>query len=162
MRMATGRVLGIALAVTGFAAMETKAADFVWPVSGRCTSTYYTWRGNYYHRAIDIAGPTGSTVGAARAGTVIRRGWAGGYGILVVVSHGAGYTTYYAHNSRLGYGGWVYRLKTIAYRGTTGQSTGPHSHFEVRRWGGKIFVPARYGSWISKGYGIPYNYAGIY
>lgn len=141
---------------------SSSGADFVWPISGRVTSTYWTFRGSYYHRAIDIAGPSGTPVGAARGGSVIRRGWAGGYGILVVVSHSAGYTTYYGHNSRLGAGGSVGRLATIAYRGTTGQSTGPHVHFEVRRWGAKTFVPSPgLGGWITRGVGIAYNYPGL-
>ncbi len=160
-RTMAGRILGIAAAVAGFAATEAKAADFVWPVSGTCTSSYWTWRGGYYHKAIDIAAPYWRAVGASRWGYVRYRGWNGGYGRLVIVGHASGYSTYYAHNIAYGRSGSVGRLTTISYVGSTGWSTGPHCHFEIRRWGGKIYVPARYGSWISKGGSIWYNYAGI-
>lgn len=142
-------------------ASSVPAADFVWPVSGRVSNNYYSRRTYGYHAAIDIAGPTGSAVGASRAGYVRFRGWSGGYGNLVIVRHSAGYDTYYAHNSRFGYGGSVYRLKTISYRGSTGNSTGPHVHFEIRRYGAKKYIPASIGSYKTKGYGIPYNYSGI-
>ena len=149
-------MLGLgALAVLGFAAPCVEAQDFVWPVSGRVTQWYWTrtWYG--YHRAIDIAGGYWSPVGASRAGSVWR-GWGGGYGNLVIVYHTAGYRTYYGHNIRFGAGGYVGRNTTIAYRGSTGWSTGPHVHFEIRRWGSILYVPA--GGWCNKGWGVPWNY----
>ncbi len=136
-------------------------ADFVWPVGGSMTSTYYSSRSYGYHRAIDIAGSYWSSVGASRGGYVAFRGWSGGYGRLVIVSHGAGYRTYYAHNQAFGRSGSVSRLTTIAYRGSSGHSTGPHVHFEIRRWGSKIYIPGYRGKWVGKGYGVPYNYSGI-
>ena len=92
---------------------------------------------------------------------MIYRGWNGGYGRLVIMSHAKSYRTYYAHNSRYGRRGTVGRGGTIAYCGSTGHSTGPHVHFEVRRYGTKRYIPASYGSYKTKGRGIPYNYSGI-
>jgi murein DD-endopeptidase MepM/ murein hydrolase activator NlpD len=86
------------------------------------------------HEGIDIAVPTGTPVWAAAAGTVIYSGWLGGYGNLVVVDHGNGLATAYAHNSALlvAVGQVVAQGDTIALAGSTGHSSGPHVHFEVR------------------------------
>lgn len=89
---------------------------------------------NKFHTGIDIGASSGSSILAANSGTVILSGWNGGYGKCVVVDHGGGITTLYAHCSSLlvGYGQSVSRGQTIARVGTTGASTGPHLHFEVR------------------------------
>ena len=158
------RLTGIAAFVMiglGGAAAPARGADFVWPVSGHMTSTYYSPRPYGYHHAIDIAGPYGSAVGASRAGYVAFRGWSGGYGRLVIVSHGSGYRTYYGHNQSFGHGGRVGRLTTIAYRGSSGHSTGPHVHFEIRRYGSKLYIPGYRGKSVYKGSGVPHNYPGI-
>jgi murein DD-endopeptidase MepM/ murein hydrolase activator NlpD len=86
------------------------------------------------HEGIDIAVPTGTPVAAAASGTVITAGWLGGYGNLVVIDHGNGLATAYGHNSGLavGVGQSVAQGQVIAYSGSTGHSTGPHVHFEVR------------------------------
>ena len=87
-----------------------------------------------FHTGIDIGAYSGSSIVAANSGTVILSGWNGGYGKCVVVDHGGGITTLYAHCSSLlvGYGQKVSRGDTIARVGSTGNSTGPHLHFEVR------------------------------
>ncbi len=154
-------IAAVALIGLGAGASSGHTADFVWPVSGRMTSTYYSSRPYGYHHAIDIAGPYGSAVGASRGGHVAFRGWSGGYGRLVIVSHGAGYRTYYGHNQSFGHGGSVGRLATFAYRGSTGHSTGPHVHFEIRRWGGKLYIPGYRGKYVGKGAGVLHNYPGI-
>jgi murein DD-endopeptidase MepM/ murein hydrolase activator NlpD len=109
------------------------AAGLIWPVSGPVTSGFGP-RWGRMHEGIDIAVPEGTPVVAAAAGTVIHAGWLGGYGNLVVVDHGNGLATAYAHNS--GYaasvGQSVDQGETIAYSGNTGNSSGPHVHFEVR------------------------------
>jgi murein DD-endopeptidase MepM/ murein hydrolase activator NlpD len=86
------------------------------------------------HEGIDIAAVTGTPVVAAAAGTVIMSGWSGGYGNLVVIDHGNGIATAYAHNSSLaaGAGQQVAQGQLIAYVGNTGNSFGSHLHFEVR------------------------------
>ena len=86
------------------------------------------------HEGVDIAVPSGTPVHAAAAGTVIHAGWLGGYGNLVVVDHGNGISTAYAHNTSVAVavGQQVAQGDVIAYSGSTGNSTGPHVHFEVR------------------------------
>ena len=104
-----------------------------WPVSGPVTSGFGS-RWGRMHEGIDIAVEEGTSVRAAAAGVVIYAGWMGGYGNLVVVDHGNGLSTAYAHNSSLAVsvGQSVGAGETISYSGSTGHSTGPHVHFEVR------------------------------
>lgn len=89
------------------------------------------------HTGIDIGASYGSTVVAASSGTVISAGWGGGYGNCVMIDHGGGIVTLYAHNSSLAVytGQHVKRGQTISYVGSTGASTGAHLHFEVRKTG---------------------------
>lgn len=103
---------------------------------------YRTYR---FHTGIDFGVPTGAPVRAADRGTVIYAGWYGGYGNTVILNHGGGITTLYAHNSYLavGVGQVVQRGQTIAAAGSTGLSTGPHVHFEVRV-NGQPVDPRRY------------------
>lgn len=86
------------------------------------------------HDGIDIPGDTGTAVKSASAGIVISRGWAGGYGNLVVVDHGDGIKTYYGHLSvfSCSKGQVVEKGQELGKMGSTGRSTGPHLHFEVR------------------------------
>jgi murein DD-endopeptidase MepM/ murein hydrolase activator NlpD len=109
------------------------AAGLVWPVSGPVTSGFGP-RWGRMHEGIDIAVPEGTPVVAAAAGVVIHAGWLGGYGNLVVVDHGGGLSTAYAHNSSfaVSVGDSVSQGEVIAYSGNTGNSSGPHVHFEVR------------------------------
>ena len=90
-----------------------------------------------HHAGIDIPGRTGSAVLAADEGVVLRAGWAGGYGIMIEIEHGDGLTTRYAHLSQalVAPGAPVSRGQAIGAMGSTGLSTGPHLHFEVRRHG---------------------------
>ena len=104
-----------------------------WPVSGPVTSGFGS-RWGRMHEGIDIAVPLGTAVRAAAAGTVINAGWMGGYGNLVVVDHGNGLSTAYAHNTSfaVSVGQSVAAGEVVSYSGSTGNSTGPHVHFEVR------------------------------
>jgi murein DD-endopeptidase MepM/ murein hydrolase activator NlpD len=104
-----------------------------WPVSGPVTSGFGV-RWGRMHEGIDIAVGQGTPVHAAAAGTVIYAGWMDGYGNLVVVDHGNGLSTAYGHNSTLAssVAEAVTAGQVIAYSGSTGHSTGPHVHFEVR------------------------------
>lgn len=110
-----------------------------WPVSGPVTSSYGV-RWGRMHEGIDIAVGEGTPVHAAAAGTVIYAGWMGGYGNLVVVDHGNGLSTAYAHNSSLAVavGQSVAAGGVVSYSGNTGNSTGPHVHFEVRMNGSAV------------------------
>lgn len=115
------------------------AAGFIWPVHGVLTS-YYGWRWGRMHEGIDLAVASGTSVVASAAGTVIVAGWMGGYGNLVVIDHGNGIATAYGHNTSItvGSGQQVAQGQLIAYSGNTGNSTGPHVHFEVRVHGAAV------------------------
>lgn len=107
--------------------------SFVRPTSGVVTSRFGA-RWGRTHTGIDIGAPTGTPIKAAAGGTVIFSGWKGTLGKLVVVSHGNGVQTYYAHCSSLlvSSGQKVSAGQLIAKMGNTGRSTGPHLHFEIR------------------------------
>nr|WP_284708134.1 M23 family metallopeptidase [Sporomusa sphaeroides] len=117
----------------------------LWPASGPITSPF-GWRTHpifgtqRFHSGIDIGADYGDAIAAADSGTVIFSGWMGGYGKAVIIDHGGGISTLYAHNSELlveeGYR--VYKGQTISRCGSTGYSTGPHLHFEVRENGSPV------------------------
>ena len=109
------------------------SSGVIWPVQGAVTSGF-GMRWGRMHDGIDIAVPTGTPVHAAAAGIVIYASWMTGYGNLVVIDHGNGLATAYAHNSSLvvTVGQHVEQGRTISLSGSTGNSTGPHVHFEVR------------------------------
>jgi murein DD-endopeptidase MepM/ murein hydrolase activator NlpD len=109
------------------------AAGLIWPVDGVVVSGF-GMRWGRMHEGIDIAAPSGTPIRAAAAGTVIHSGWLGGYGNLVVLDHGNGLATAYAHASVLlvGVGVHVSQGETVSLVGSTGNSSGPHLHFEVR------------------------------
>lgn len=106
---------------------------FDWPTAGRISSPFGP-RWGKMHNGLDIAVPTGTPIKAAGDGRVTFAGWNGGYGILVIVDHGNGVETRYGHNSRLNVkvGQKVQRGDVLALSGNTGNSTGPHCHFEIR------------------------------
>jgi murein DD-endopeptidase MepM/ murein hydrolase activator NlpD len=108
-------------------------SGFIWPVNGPVVSGY-GMRWGRLHEGIDIAASTGTPIWAAAAGTVIYAGWLGGYGNLVVVDHANGLATAYAHASAIlvAVGQQVAQGETVALVGSTGNSSGPHLHFEVR------------------------------
>ena len=87
-----------------------------------------------YHTGLDIGASSGSSIVAANGGTVYSAGWNGGYGLCVIIDHGGGVMTLYGHCSALyvSAGQTVSRGETIAAVGSTGNSTGPYLHFEVR------------------------------
>ncbi len=92
------------------------------------------------HRGIDFAAPTGTAILAARGGTVTFSGYSGGYGLLVIIRHNDEYTTYYGHmhKSYVKVGQKVAMGQTIGEVGSTGRSTGPHLHFEIRKYGSPV------------------------
>ena len=126
------------------------SGQFSWPVYGGITSPFGwrvhpIWHSQIFHAGIDIAADYGEPVVAADSGTVIYAGWMGGYGNAVMIDHGGGLVTLYGHNSSLtvGVGENVARGQTIALAGSTGNSTGPHCHFEVRVHG-DVVEPLNY------------------
>ncbi|MGP3777700.1 LysM peptidoglycan-binding domain-containing protein [Halanaerobium saccharolyticum] len=114
--------------------------SLIWPVSGRITSNF-GWRTHpikktrLFHNGLDIAVPTGTTVKAAASGEVVHSGWMNGFGYTVIIDHGRGVETLYAHNSRVtvSRGTMVNKGQQVALSGNTGLSTGPHLHFGVLR-----------------------------
>ncbi len=110
--------------------------SIIWPVIGRISSSY-GWRihpiynRRQFHKGIDIAVPVGTKIRAAAGGKVIQSGWLGGFGYTVIIDHGQGVETLYAHNSRLlvRAGREVEMGQVIAFAGSTGTSTGSHLHF---------------------------------
>ncbi|MHC1719741.1 MAG: peptidoglycan DD-metalloendopeptidase family protein [Clostridiaceae bacterium] len=108
----------------------------IWPVNGTVTSKFGK-RWGRMHEGIDIGASTGTNVYAFMSGTVIYASRDGGYGKLVVISHGNGLKSYYGHNSKIlvNVGETVKRGEHIAEVGSTGNSTGPHCHFEIRKNG---------------------------
>ncbi len=116
---------------------STSTLAYTWPAKGTLTSGF-GMRWGRPHRGIDIANSTGTPVVASAEGTIEKAGWnKGGYGILVEIRHPDGSMTRYAHNSKLLVqpGQQVNQGETIALMGSTGFSTGPHTHFEIHKSG---------------------------
>lgn len=132
----------------------TQSSTFMRPISGGITSPF-GWRvhpifkSRKFHTGIDIAGPNRGAVRASNAGRVVFSGWYGGYGKVVIIDHGKvngrSVTTLYAHLSsfRVSKGSVVTRGQVVGSEGSTGYSTGPHVHFEVRVNGSPV-NPLRY------------------
>ena len=116
---------------------KVSSAGFSWPLPGGGISTYPVW----YHMAVDITSPLGVAVYAGQTGTVIKASsgtWDGGYGTNIMIDDGAGTQTLYAHllSLNVSVGDSVVAGKTIiGLNGSTGRSTGPHVHFEIRKNG---------------------------
>lgn len=126
-------------------ARESAVSAFIWPLRGPVTSRFGfrrhpLFRRHHFHTGVDIAAPRGTPVPAAHAGKVLFAGWYGGYGKLVIIDHGDGVSTLYGHLSRISVapGQAVVRRQVIGLVGSTGYSTGPHLHYEIRRNGRPI------------------------
>jgi murein DD-endopeptidase MepM/ murein hydrolase activator NlpD len=116
----------------GSSGSGSSSSGFIWPVSGVVTSGF-GMRWGRMHEGIDIAAPSGTGIRAAAAGRIIYTGYMGGYGNITIIDHGNGLSTAYAHQSSIYVGGGsVSQGTVIGAVGTTGNSTGPHLHFEVR------------------------------
>ncbi len=124
---------------------QSHAQPSLWPLDGTLRSSFggrsdpFSGEGAF-HTGIDISAPTGTPVHVTADGVVVSAGWSNGYGKLVVVDHGNGFQTYYAHLSKFSAvpGQEVSRGQVIAYSGATGKATGPHVHYEVRLAGTPI------------------------
>lgn len=115
---------------------EAETPDWVHPMPGAVTTSCFGPRWGTVHQGVDLAQPAGTPIRAVGAGTVIYAGWVfSGYGISVVIDHHNGYLTHYAHASetKVWVGQNVKPGQTIALEGSTGDSTGPHLHFEVHQ-----------------------------
>ena len=118
-------------------------AGYIWPTADHRITQYFGLR----HTGVDIGGKVGNSNYASASGKVIKSqcGWNGGYGCYIIIDHGSGITTLYGHNSKLlvEVGEFVKQGQAIGLLGSTGHSTGPHIHFEVRV-GGKRVNPLKY------------------
>lgn len=118
-------------------------SGYIWPTMDHRINQYFGIR----HTGVDIAGKIGNSNYAAASGKVIKSqcGWNGGYGCYIIIDHGGGITTLYGHNSKLlvEVGEFVTQGQVVGLLGSTGHSTGPHLHFEVRV-GGKRVNPLKY------------------
>jgi murein DD-endopeptidase MepM/ murein hydrolase activator NlpD len=112
---------------------SASAAGLIWPIGGPVTSGF-GWRWGRMHEGIDIGASSGAPIQAAASGVVIYAAWMDGYGNLVVIDHGGGLATAYAHMSAFATsaGVQVVQGQTIGYIGCTGHCFGSHLHFEVR------------------------------
>lgn len=123
-------------------ASRRSSQRFIWPVEGRVASDF-GWRRDpfsrrrEFHPAIDIDTSSGAPIRASRSGKVTYAGWQSGYGLLVVIDHGDGWETWYAHCSRINVrlGQYVNQGDVIGRVGSTGRATGSHLHFEIRKDG---------------------------
>jgi len=134
----------IEAALRGLGGSGIGTGELIWPVRGPITSRFGP-RGGRLHAGLDIGVGTGTPVRAADAGRVVISGWQGGYGNFVCLQHTRRLTTCYGHNSRLGVrrGDRVRKGGVIARSGSTGNSTGPHVHFETRL-NGRAVDPLRF------------------
>lgn len=130
-------------ASSGSSPVRVSSTGFIYPISGRITSpfgwrTHPIFKSRIFHSGIDIAGPNGGAIKASNDGRVIYAGWYGGYGKVVILDHGVingkPITTLYGHMSAINVssGQNVRKGQTVGREGSTGYSTGPHCHFEVR------------------------------
>jgi len=122
------------------------ATPSIWPADGTVTSRFgWRWGGSDWHPGIDIAADHGTPIYAAAEGVVVFSGWQSGYGRQVQIDHGYGISTSYAHNSDnvVAVGQKVTKGQLIAYMGSTGFSTGPHVHYEVKVNGNAV-DPAKF------------------
>lgn len=123
----------VASSGSGSANSASTASALAWPLRGSISS-YYGPRWGRTHTGIDISASYGAAIRAAGSGKVAYAGWYGLYGRCVIIDHGGGLKTLYAHASKIAVtvGQHVERGEIIAYVGSSGNSTGPHLHFEVR------------------------------
>lgn len=134
----------IAVAASSVQPSRSITARFAWPIKGTITSTY-GWRSSGFHHGLDVAGDLGDPVKASTGGVVSFTGNMGLYGNTVMIDHTGGMQTLYAHlqTIKVKSGDRVMRGDVIASVGSTGRSTGPHLHFEIRR-GSERYDPLVY------------------
>jgi len=137
----------------------TGSGSFMWPVDARTITSPFGWRVHpifnteKYHSGVDVGAYSGSPIYAADSGTVQIATYSSSYGNYVVINHGNGYTTLYAHQSSMAVsaGQTVSKGQVIGYVGSTGWSTGPHLHFEITKNGSRV-DPQSFFSGLIKAY----------
>ena len=141
----------------------TDHADVSYPATGYISSDYYDSRSYGYHSAVDIANNTGTSIKAARGGTVNTAAYGSSCGYYIKISHDNGYETLYCHLNDIDVseGQSVSRYEHIGSMGETGHATGPHVHFEVNRNGDEVYVAGDGGEEVYARTGVPKNYSGL-
>ena len=165
LRMGTMGIMAFAAAL----AMDRPAGaagEFLWPVGGRINSTYiYPNGANHTGGSADIGAASWTPFGAARGGNAYPFWESYGCGNGLWINHAAGYRTLYCHQVRwslYGGGAWVGTNQTVGYVGTTGNSTGPHLHLGIFRYGVRQIIPGIwFGQYVTRGYWIPGTWAGL-
>ncbi len=116
--------------------VTTATGTFEMPMLSYTFTSPFGYRWGRLHKGIDLAAPTGTAIKASDGGRIIKAGWDGGYGYAIEIDHGDGMTTKYGHCSAIyvSVGEEVAQYENIAAVGNTGNSTGPHLHFEIRVW----------------------------
>lgn len=137
-------IVGTGKASYSSSIQNASASGFLWPLSTRGVITSY-WGDGRNHGGIDIGVPSGTSVIAVKGGTVVEEGYRSDYGYYIVIDHGNGVKTKYAHNkaNSVSVGQYVSAGQVIALSGNSGRSTGPHLHFEVIINGNRV-NPAAY------------------
>ncbi|MDD4172545.1 MAG: peptidoglycan DD-metalloendopeptidase family protein, partial [Syntrophomonas sp.] len=144
MEQASAQAEAMILRLQGKSGASIGTGSYTWPTPGytNITSAYGMryhpiLKKNKLHTGIDIGAPSGARIVAADGGSVIFSGWLGAYGNAIIIDHGAGISTLYGHQSSrlVSVGAKVSKGQTIGKVGSTGWSTGPHLHFEVRKNG---------------------------
>ena len=126
------RVLAVVKILTAAPPPATDPTSFIWPAKAKITSGFGR-RGGRRHEGVDIDAPYGAPIVAAQTGTVTLAGWKNGYGQTVIIDHGQGVSTLYAHQSKIlvRLGQRVNQGDLIGKVGSTGHVTAPHLHYEV-------------------------------
>ncbi|MBE3550054.1 MAG: peptidoglycan DD-metalloendopeptidase family protein [Brockia lithotrophica] len=135
--VAIGTRVAYSVAPQGGYPVYEGTGNFVWPTKGGYVASPFGPRWGGFHTGIDISGVQDRTIVAADRGTVVYAAWMSGYGNLVIVDHGNGYSTYYAHLAQIlvSAGQRVEQGQKIGIMGMTGNATGIHLHFEIRKNG---------------------------
>ena len=171
---ASARDAQAAAAAATTAAMATASGGYIGPASGilgRPLSVYavtseFGIRNGVLHAGIDLGASTGTPVMAAAAGKVMQAGWYDGYGIYAALDHGGGLSTTYGHMSAIiaAAGQTLAAGQVLGLVGSTGDSTGPHLHFETRQGGGAVnprqYVAFDSGGFLQPGWSAVYNGTG--
>ena len=166
MRRHTGAMIVLSfIGLTTVTSAVYASGEFIWPISGRITSTWRYPDGSIHSGSADIANVQWTPIGAGRFGTA-RPSWeTNGCGNYVYIGHASGYSTLYCHMVQwpsVRSGQYVNTNQVIGYVGTTGHSTGPHCHYAIKRYGVRLIIPGIWiGERVTRAVHVPGTYSGL-